>query len=277
MDWLQALILGVVEGLTEYLPVSSTAHLILTQRALGIENDTAAKAYAICIQAGAILAVLGIFARRVGQMLRGLAGQDPPGLKLALQLLVAFLPAAVTGLLFEKKIEHYLFGLWPVVAAWFVGGLAILAVVYSPRLGREAAGQGGRAIEQLTWGGALGIGLMQCLGMWPGTSRSLVTILGGLLVGLGMEAALEFSFLLGLITLTAATGYKAVKDGPAMLQQYSPQTILIGLAAAAVSAAVAVGWMLRYLRRGGLALFGYYRIALAIVVAALLWRGLLAP
>src|SRR5437763_3142315 len=101
MDWLQALILGVVEGLTEYLPVSSTAHLILTQRALGIENDTAARTYAICIQAGAILAVLGIFARRVGQMLRGLAGQGPTGRKLALQLLVAFLPAAVTGLLFE--------------------------------------------------------------------------------------------------------------------------------------------------------------------------------
>jgi undecaprenyl-diphosphatase len=276
MDWLQALILGVVEGLTEYLPVSSTAHLILAQRALGIENDAAAKAYAICIQAGAIVAVLGIFARRVGQMLRGLLGQDPQGLRLALQLLVAFVPAAVAGLLLEKKIEQYLFGLWPVVAAWFVGGLAILAVVYTPRFGRESAGQG-RTLEQLTWAGALGIGLMQCLGMWPGTSRSLVTILGGLLAGLGMEAALEFSFLLGLITLTAATGYKALKDGSVVLERYGLTNTLIGFVAAAVAAAVAVAWMLHYLRRRGLALFGYYRIALAAVVAVLLWSGRLLP
>ena len=99
MSWWEALILGVVEGLTEYLPVSSTAHLILTQRALGIENDAAARAYAICIQAGAIVAVLGVFARRVGRMLRGLVGHDPQGLRLALQLLVAFAPAAVAGLL----------------------------------------------------------------------------------------------------------------------------------------------------------------------------------
>jgi undecaprenyl-diphosphatase len=276
MDWWQAAIIGIVEGLTEYLPVSSTAHILLTQRVLGIPDTPASRAYAVCIQAGAILAVLGIFARRVGQILRGLAGRDPAGLRLGLQILVAFLPAAVTGLLLEKKIDQYLFGLWPVVAAWFVGGLAILAVVYHPRLGREAAGQG-KALEQLTWAGALGIGLMQCLGMWPGTSRSLVTILGGLLVGLGMEAALEFSFLLGLVTLTAATGYKAVKDGRLMLAEYSPGSIAVGCVAAALAAAFAVAWMLHYLRRRGLAVFGYYRIALAAVVAALLWKGMLAP
>jgi undecaprenyl-diphosphatase len=276
MDWLQALILGVVEGLTEYLPVSSTAHLILAQRALGIENDAAAKAYAICIQAGAIIAVLGIFSRRVGQMLRGLVGRDPQGLRLALQLLVAFTPAAVSGVLLEKKIETYLFGLWPIVAAWFVGGLAILAVVYSPRTRRFTSGEG-RRLEELTWAGAVAIGLMQCLGMWPGTSRSLVTILGGLLAGLTIEAALEFSFLLGLITLTAATGYKAMKDGSAILDKYTLDTILIGFAAATVSAVVAVGWMLRYLRQRGLAVFGFYRIVLAAVVAALLWSGRLMP
>jgi undecaprenyl-diphosphatase len=276
MNWFQALILGLIEGLTEYLPVSSTAHILLTQRALGIENDPASRAYAICIQAGAIIAVLGIFSRRVGQMLRGLVGHDPQGLRLALQLLVAFAPAAVSGVLLEKKIETYLFGLWPVVAAWFVGGLAILAVVYSPQARRFAAGEG-RRIEDLTWAGAVAIGLMQCLGMWPGTSRSLVTILGGLLAGLTIEAALEFSFLLGLITLTAATGYKAMKDGSAILDKYTLDTILIGFAAATVSAVVAVGWMLRYLRQRGLALFGFYRIGLAVVVAALLWSGRLMP
>src|SRR5262249_46523779 len=208
---------------------------------------------------GAFGAGGGFWPRRVGQILRGLAGRDPAGLRVGLQILIAFLPAAVTGLLMEKKIEHYLFGLWPVVAAWFVGGVAILAVVYHPRLGREAAGQG-KALEQLTWAGAVGIGLMQCLGMWPGTSRSLVTILGGVLVGLGMEAALEFSFLLGLVTLSAATGYKAMKDGRVMLEAYGPTSVTIGFVAAAVAAAVAVAWMLHYLRRRGLAVFGYYRI-----------------
>src|SRR5262249_47009910 len=121
MDWLQALILGVVEGLTEYLPVSSTAHLILAQRALGIDKGEAADAYTVCIQAGAILAVFGIYARAVGRMLRGLAGRDPAGLRLALQLLVAFLPAAVIGLAAAKKIKEHLFGLWPITSAWFVG------------------------------------------------------------------------------------------------------------------------------------------------------------
>jgi undecaprenyl-diphosphatase len=182
----------------------------------------------------------------------------------------------VAGLLLEKKIESHLFGLWPVVVAWLVGGLAILAVVYSPLL-RDSAMGGGAPIEQLTWAGAIGIGLMQCLGLWPGTSRSLVTILGGLLAGLGIEAALEFSFLLGLVTLTAATGYKAIKDGPVILDRYALDTVLIGFAAAAVSATIAVAWMLHYLRRQGLAVFGYYRIALAVVVAGLLWSGRLTP
>src|SRR5689334_1884829 len=111
MDWLQALVIGVVEGLTEYLPVSSTAHILLAQRALGIPDDKASRTFAVCVQAGAIVAVLGVFARRVGQMLRGLIGQNPAGLRLALQILVAFAPAAVVGLLFEKKIEEHLFGL----------------------------------------------------------------------------------------------------------------------------------------------------------------------
>jgi undecaprenyl-diphosphatase len=276
MDWLQAVIIGIVEGLTEYLPVSSTAHIILMQRTLGVPDTTASRAFAICIQAGAILAVLGIFARRVAQILRGLAGRDAVGLRLGLQILIAFLPAAIAGLSLEKKIEEHLFGLWPIVAAWFVGGAAILVVVYHPRLGLEAAGKG-KSLEQLTWAGAVGVGLMQCLGMWPGTSRSLVTILGGLMVGLGMEAALEFSFLLGLVTLTAATGYKAMKDGRVMVAEYGWLMPAIGFVAAAVAAAVAVAWMLHYLRRRGLAIFGYYRIFLAIVVAALLWTGRLAP
>src|SRR4051812_33318693 len=138
MDWLQAAIIGVIEGLTEYLPVSSTAHILLTQRALGLPQDEAADAYAVCVQAGAILAVLGIFARRVGQMLRGLAGGDPDGQRLAINVVVAFLPAAVIGLLFNKKIKEHLFHLGPICVAWFVGGIVIL--VFAAWMRRRGTG-----------------------------------------------------------------------------------------------------------------------------------------
>src|SRR5205807_10290158 len=121
MEWWQAIVLGVVEGVTEYLPISSTGHLLLAQRAMGIEESEAADAYAICIQAGAILAVLGLYARRVSEMCLGLVGRHREGLQLFLKLFVAFLPAAVVGLLLAKTIKKELFGLWPVVGAWFVG------------------------------------------------------------------------------------------------------------------------------------------------------------
>ena len=201
MSWFDALILGIVEGVTEYLPVSSTAHLLLTQRALGIEQTEASDAFAICIQAGAIVAVLGIYARRVGEMLQGLAGRNPAGLKLAAQIVVAFLPAAILGLAFNKFIKAHLFHPKPIAAALLIGGLVILAFSAWQRRRPERSG---KTVAALSFQGAAIIGLAQCLGMIPGTSRSLVTILGGLLVGLNMAAALEFSFLLGLVTLTTA-------------------------------------------------------------------------
>jgi undecaprenyl-diphosphatase len=273
MDWLQALIIGVVEGLTEYLPVSSTAHILLTQRILGIEQNDASDAYAVCVQAGAILAVLGIYARRVWQMLRGLAGRDTDGRRLAVNIVIAFLPAAIFGLLLNRKIKEHLFHLWPICWAWLIGGIVILVFAHMTR----RRNGGGRGVLELSSRGALAIGLLQCLGMIPGTSRSLVTILGGLLVGLSMEAALEFSFLLGLVTLTAATVHDASKHGSAMLHAYDPMTMAVGFVAAALAAWAAVEWMLHYLRRQGLAVFGYYRILLAVVVAAMLWTGRLAP
>jgi len=208
MNWWQAMLLGIVEGITEYLPVSSTGHLLLTQRLLRIPASEAADAYAICIQAGAILAVLGLYWPQVKKMLLGLLGKEPAGLRLAVNIVVAFLPAAVIGVLFDKKIEEYLFGLWPITAAWFVGGLAILAVSRWRRMHRTGAHEGG-GLASLTIPMALTVGFAQCLAMWPGTSRSLVTILAGILVGLNLGAAVEFSFLLGVVTLTAATAFKA--------------------------------------------------------------------
>ncbi len=275
MDWWQALVLGIVEGLTEYLPVSSTGHLILAQRAMGIANGAAADAYVICIQAGAILAVVGLYWRRIRQMLWGLAGRDAEGLRLAVCIVVGFLPAAVIGLTIEHWVKNHLFGLWPIVAAWGVGGAVILVVAWWRRRKSEKP-TSGLAMRALTWKTALIIGLAQCLAMWPGTSRSLVTIVAGVLVGMSLPAAVEFSFLLGVVTLTAATGYEGLKQGAQMLHAYGPVDLAIGFVCAWLAAVLAVKWMVAYLNRHGLGLFGYYRVALAIVVAGLILAGSLA-
>ncbi len=276
----QAIVLGIVEGLTEYLPVSSTGHLLLAERIMGIGDSRslsaneqerkkeAADAYAICIQAGAIIAVLGLYFGRVRQMLMGLFGQNPVGLRLLIGVVAGFMPAAVIGLIFNKIIKSYLFGPWPVVTAWLVGGLAILAVSYRNRHILKV--RAGSALEDLTWKMALFIGFAQCIAMWPGVSRSLVTIVGGLLVGLSLPAAVEFSFLLGVVTLSAATAYDALKHGQAMLQTFDPQSLGIGLLFAFLAAVVSVKWMVAYLNRHGLEIFGWYRVVLALTVGVLL-------
>lgn len=304
MEWWQAVVLGVVEGLTEYLPVSSTGHLIVTQNLLGIEGATdearrAAAAYAICIQAGAIVAVLGLYYRHVKQMLIGVAGAvglgdgDDRGRRLALNILAGFAPAAVIGLLGDDWIKENLFGsdqwgLWPIIAAWFLGGAAILAVAWSRRdvngarsdqpSGPNQEGDDrrrGLSLYELTWRAALIIGLAQCIAMWPGVSRSLVTIVGGVLVGMRLAAAVEFSFLLGVVTLGAATCYDGLKHGRVMLDQYDPFTLLLGFLFAFLSAVLAVKWMVAYLNRHGLSIFGYYRVAIAILVAILVLAGII--
>jgi undecaprenyl-diphosphatase len=281
MTKLQAVVLGVVEGVTEYLPVSSTGHLLLAERFMGIDNDPsqtpaqkertkeASDAYTICIQAGAILAVLGLYFSRVKQMFRGLAGKDPDGRRLLINVVAGFIPAAVLGLMFNKAIKSYLFGPWPVVIAWFVGGLAILAV---SRRNRSARGERRpvKPLEELTWQMALIIGVAQCIAMWPGVSRSLVTIVGGLLVGMSMAAAVEYSFLLGVVTLGAATAYDALKHGRLMLQTFDHAALVIGVVFAFIAAVISVKWMVTYLNRHGLEIFGYYRVFLALATSALL-------
>lgn len=275
MDLIQAFILGLVEGLTEYLPVSSTGHLLLAQRLMGIASSDAADAFAICIQAGAILAVLGLYHRRVGDMALGMLGRSAGGRKLAWNILAAFIPAAGLGFVLEKTIKKYLFGnewgLWPVVAAWFVGGVAILAVSFFRR-GRRSRETPGLSLDDLTVRMAVIVGVAQCLAMWPGVSRSLITIVGGLLVGLSLPAAVEFSFLLGVLTLSAATAYDALRHGREMLEAFGPAPLAVGFVAAWISAMLAVKWMVGYLNKHGMDIFGWYRIGLAIVVAIWLWR-----
>lgn len=267
MTAFQAAILGIVEGLTEFLPVSSTGHLLVAQRLLGLEDGDASKAYAIAIQAGAIVAVVAVYRARIASIARGLVGQDPAGLKLGLLILAAFAPAAVIGLAFDKRIEAVLFGPWPVVIAWTVGGVVLLG------FSRFTAGRVGAGIDALTWRSAVLIGLAQCVAMWPGTSRSLATIVGGVLVGLSLPAAVEFSFLLGLVTLTAATAYTGLKHGHELIDVYGPVAIAIGFVTAAISAFASVKWMLGWLQKRDLAVFGVWRLIAAIAVIALLLTG----
>ena len=277
----QAVVLGIVEGLTEYLPVSSTGHLLLAEKILGIGEDPdqspgqrerakeAVDAYTICIQAGAILAVLWLYFGRVKQILRGVVGMDAAGRRLLLNVTAGFLPAAFLGLLFNKVIKTYLFGPWPVVVAWLLGGLAI--VVVSRRQRTQSPGENpGNRLDDLTWRMALIIGFAQCIAMWPGVSRSLVTIVGGLLVGLTMEAAVEFSFLLGVVTLGAATAYDTLQHGSLMLQTFDHFSLIVGVVVAFIAAVISVKWMVRYLSRHGLEIFGYYRVLIAATTTFLL-------
>jgi len=280
----QAIVLGVVEGVTEYLPVSSTGHLILAAHFMGLNKSEQLKhavdAFSIVIQGGAILAVLGLYWPRVLQMLRGLLGKDPGGLRLVVSLICAFLPAAIIGKLLKEHIENVLFFAGPVTAALILGG-AYMLVVDEWRKGRFGPVSGPGAPEMdvtdVTPRQAVLIGLMQCVAMWPGTSRSMMTITGGMFVGLRPKQAAEFSFLLGLPTLTAATLYSLYKNYAAAKAANTPNLFellgglncAIGIAVAAVSAALAVKWLVGFLNKHGLAPFGWYRIILGIVIFTL--------
>jgi len=267
MELWHALVLGMVEGLTEYLPVSSTGHLLMTERLLHLPDSEATRAFAICIQGGAIVAILLLYGRRVAQVLLGLVGRDAQGTRLLVGLLAAFVPAAILGKLFDDDIERLLFGPWPIAIAWVAGGLVILVQA------RRGVREGGTALEGLTPGRAALIGLAQCLAMWPGVSRSLATILAGLGVGLTLAAAVEFSFLLGLLTLGAATAFKAHQAGTAMVAELGWPALVLGFLAAALTAAVAVRWMVGWLARHGLVLFAWWRLLAGAALALALLAG----
>jgi undecaprenyl-diphosphatase len=266
MNWIQAAILGAVEGLTEFLPVSSTGHLILAARAMGL-SGTAIDAYEVVIQGGALLAVVWLYRERVADILRGLVGTHARGRALLLKLLVAFLPAALLGLLTHRWIKEHLFGAQPVAAALLVGGVAILVIERWRRRSANAAPRYA-TVDDFPLRMALLIGLAQCLSLWPGTSRALATILSALLLGAAPVAAAEFSFLLALPTLGMATLYDFVKHRDALLgpDLGGPAPVATGLVVAAVVAGLAITTFLRYLNRRGLAPFGWYRIALAVAV-----------
>ena len=274
MTILQSLILGLVEGLTEYLPVSSTGHLIIAQYLLGMKESAALDAYSVCIQVGAILAVLNLYFSRIKQMWAGLLGKNAAGPRLIVNLLLGFMPAMVIGFFLAGPIKSFLFNAETVLVSWAVGGIVILLFVrYNMKHGKGRCHEG-TELEDMSWKAALTVGFMQCIAMCPGTSRSLMTMLGGLVAGLSMAAAVEFSFLLGLITLSAATAYDFMKYGENMVAELGWAPMLAGTLMSWVSAIIAVKWMVKYLQQHGLSIFGWYRIGAAIVMLVLILNGL---
>lgn len=269
---LQAVILGLVEGLTEYLPVSSTGHLLVTNELLGLndtaESEAAIETYAICIQLGAIIAVLFLYWERIRQMLDGLFGRSEEGRSILVAVIIAFGFTAAIGLSGEDFVKDNLFGVAPIAAAWIVGGLVILALSRTGWFDKP-----GRELGSLTWQNAIVIGVMQAIAMWPGVSRSWITIVACVLVGLSLRAAVEFSFLLGLLTLTAATAYEGLQGGGELIDTFGVGTPLVGLAVAFVSAMAAVKWMVAWLNEKGFEIFGWYRIAVGILAFVLLGTG----
>ena len=265
---LVALILGIVEGLTEFLPVSSTGHLIVAGSLLGYTGDQA-KVFEIVIQAGAILAVCWEYRARLVAAVVGLPTR-PEAQRFVFNLLLAFLPAAILGLLFGKLIKRHLFAPVPVALAFVVGALFIL---WAERRQRNAPSTIRiDNVDAMRWPDALKVGIAQAFALIPGTSRSGATIIGGMLFGLSRPAATEFSFFLAIPTLLAACIYEFVRNR-ALLSSADLQTFGIGFVAAFVSAFLCVRWLIRYVSRHDFVPFAWYRIAFGIVILATAWSG----
>ncbi|MEX0746200.1 MAG: undecaprenyl-diphosphate phosphatase [Phycisphaeraceae bacterium] len=277
MTWWEALILGLVQGVTEYLPVSSSGHLILAAWLLGLREDAGSRAamntFDLVLHMATIVAVAGLYWRRCRQIGLGLVGRDPAGLRLAVNIVIGFVPVVFVGLLLKDMIRGNLYGPWPIVTALLLGGVLMLAVHHHPRLKRLRVE--GASLDRLTWQVALLIGLGQCLALWPGVSRAMMTVVVALVLGMRAKAAAEFSFLLGLLTISAITIYETYDGGSAMLEHLDVLPVIVGFVAATVSAGLAVKWFVGFLTRQGLAPFGWYRIAMAGVMLALLALGLI--
>jgi len=303
----QAIVLGLVEGVTEFLPISSTGHLILTNQLLALDSEeplrdaaglplwhkppgtdapngepltikVAADTYTVVIQVGAILAVLTLYWPSCLKMLRGLLGHDREGLLLLRNLVLAFVPVAFVGLLASDFIEAYLFSVAAVLGG-LTGGAGLMLWVERQRAQKMLIDGSAltcpapvdRLPSQLTPSEALKIGCIQCLALWPGASRSMLTIVGGYWAGLSPARAAEFSFLVGLPVLAGAAILKGWRSGPEMITVFGAPSVLLGIAIAALSAALAVKFLIKILTRHGLAPFALYRLILAAAVAAVVY------
>jgi undecaprenyl-diphosphatase len=263
---IKAAIMGIVEGLTEFLPISSTGHLILTGSLLGFDDDKA-KVFDIAIQTGAILAVIIVYWQKIRDTVLALP-TSKQAQRFALNVVIGFLPAGVLGLTVYKVIKAHLFNPGVVAAAFILGGIIILWVEKvakpAPRI---------HDIDAMTPLDALKVGLVQCLGMIPGTSRSGATIIGGMLLGLSRKAAAEFSFFLAIPTLVGAGAYSLYKERGILSFADTPMFV-VGFVVSFISAWLCIRWLLRFIATHSFVGFAYYRIAFGVVVLATAWSGM---
>ena len=265
-----ALVLGIVEGLTEFLPVSSTGHLIVAGSLLDYTGDQA-KVFEIVIQAGAILAVCWEYRQRLMDVARHVF-DEPRAMRFVANLAIAFAPAALLGLAFEHAIKARLFAPVPVACAFIAGALVILWAERRERTGATVPRIDD--VEAMTWRDALKVGFAQAFALIPGTSRSGATIIGGMLFGLSRRAATEFSFFLAIPTLFAATFYSLWKDAASLNAQSLP-VFGVGFIAAFISAFACVRWLIRYISRHDFRPFAWYRIAFGLFILATAGSGLI--
>ncbi|MCC7226360.1 MAG: undecaprenyl-diphosphate phosphatase [Burkholderiaceae bacterium] len=272
LQLLKAFFLGIVEGITEFLPISSTAHLILVGEWINF-SSTEGKVFEVVIQFGSILAVMWVFRQRLIRVIAGTLRRDPVELSFTMNLIVAFLPAAVVGFLFIKAIKALFYHPSVIVVTLILGGVIMLWVERRRKPGVAPMVVTADSLDSITWRQALVIGLAQCLAMVPGTSRSAATIIGGMLVGVERRTATEFSFFLAMPTMLAAATYDLIKNA-SLLTQADSLAIAVGFVTAFISALLVVKGLLSYLSGHTYRAFGWYRIALGVVVTIwLVTRG----
>lgn len=255
----KALLLGIVEGLTEFLPVSSTGHLIIVGDLLNF-NDERGKVFEIAIQLGAILAVCWEYRSKISAVVTGLLQYDKASQRFAANILIAFTPAVILGLLFHSTIKTYLFNPFTVAGALIVGGFIILWVEHHYKERHHIA-----EVDQMSWKDALKVGFAQCLAMFPGVSRSGATIMGGLIFGLSRHTATQFSFFLAIPTMLAATSYDVYKNA-GLLQLSDLPMFVTGFVAAFATALLVVRGLLHYVAHHTFAVFAWYRIVFGLLV-----------
>ncbi|MCY1170538.1 MULTISPECIES: undecaprenyl-diphosphate phosphatase [Polaromonas] len=265
---IKAAVMGIVEGLTEFLPISSTGHLILAGALLGFDDDKA-KVFDIAIQTGAIFAVILVYWQKIRDTLVALP-TEKQAQQFALNVFIAFVPAVVLGLLFGKAIKAHLFTPVVVASTFIIGGIIILWA--ERRQKNNPAVARIQEVETMTAMDALKVGLVQCLAMIPGTSRSGATIIGGMLLGLSRKAATDFSFYLAIPTLIGAGVYSLYKER-ALLSMADVPLFAVGLVFSFASALLCIRWLLRYISTHSFVPFAWYRIAFGVVVLATAWSG----
>ena len=262
--FVKSALMGIVEGLTEFLPISSTGHLILANALMGFADSVGAekaKVFEIAIQTGAILAVILVYLQKITDTVKGL-GSDPQAQRFAINVIVGFLPAVVMGLLIGKAIKAHLFTPTVVAVAFIVGGFIIM---WAERLAARKPRSRVETVDDMTLSDAVKVGLIQCLAMIPGTSRSGATIIGGMLMGLSRKASTDYSFFLGIPTLVGAGVYSLYKEWDIMSVADLP-SFMTGLVFAFLSAWVCVRWLIRYVSSHTFIPFAWYRIAFGILI-----------